>query len=109
MSMTKRDFVEKIARATGLLQQDVAVAVQKLLDTLADEVAAGRTVELRDFGMFDVVSHKARVGRNPKHPEETVAIPARAGVRFRSGKALKRRVLQLDTASICGGLTVVRK
>ena len=102
MSMTKRDFVEKIARATGLLQQDVAVAVQKLLDTLADEVAAGRTVELRDFGVFDVVSHKARVGRNPKHPEETVAIPARAGVRFRSGKALKRRVLQLDTASICG-------
>ena len=42
MSMTKRDFVEKIARATGLLQQDVAVAVQKLLDTLADEVAALR-------------------------------------------------------------------
>lgn len=93
---------KKIVRATGLLQQDVTAAVQKLLDTIADEVAAGRTVELRDFGVFDVVSHKARVGRNPRRPEETVAIPARAGVRFRSGKALKRRVWQLDPARICG-------
>ena len=100
--MTKLDLAVRIAKKTGLIQKDVGIVVQKLLDTLADEMAAGRTVELRDFGVFEVVSHKARVGRNPKHPEETVAIPARAGVRFRSGKTLKRRVLQLDTSRICG-------
>jgi nucleoid DNA-binding protein len=32
--MTKRDFVEKIAKATGLRQQDVTVVVQRLLDSL---------------------------------------------------------------------------
>ena len=102
MSMTKRDFVEKIAKATGLLQQDVTVVVQRLLDTLADEIAAGHTVELRNFGVFEVRQNKARVGRNPKHPERTVLIPARAVVKFSSGKSLKERVSQLDTARICG-------
>ncbi len=29
MSMTKRDFVEKIAKATGLLQQDVLERVRQ--------------------------------------------------------------------------------
>ena len=94
MSMTKRDFVEKIAMATGLLQQDVAVAVQKLLDTLADEVAAGRTVELRDFGVFEVTTRMPRIGRNPNKPKNTVAIPARKVVKFKAGKIMKERVLR---------------
>ncbi len=97
MSMTKRDFVEKIAKATGLIQQDVTVIVQKLLDGLADEIAAGRTVELRNFGVFQVRQLKSRVGRNPKNPEKSVIIPARAGVKFRAGKDLKKRVSQLNT------------
>jgi len=98
--MTKRDFVEKIAKETGFIQQDVTIVVQQLLDNLADEIAAGHTVELRNFGVFEVVTHQARVGRNPKHPERTVLIPARAVVKFSSGKSLKERVSQLDTARI---------
>ncbi len=102
MSMTKRDFVEKIAKETGFIQQDVTVVVQRLLDTLADEIAAGHTVELRNFGVFEVRQSQARVGRNPMHPERTVLIPARSVVKFSSGKSLKERVSQLDTARICG-------
>ncbi len=102
MSMTKRDFVEKIAKETGFIQQDVTVVVQRLLDTLADEIAAGRTVELRNFGVFEVRQSQARVGRNPRHPERTVLIPARSVVKFSSGKSLKERVSQIDTARICG-------
>ena len=32
--------------------------VQRLLNSLADEMAAGNTVELRNFGVFDVVTRK---------------------------------------------------
>ena len=98
--MTKRDLVEKIAQRTGLIQMDAAVVVQKFLDGMADEIAAGHTVELRDFGVFTVVVRKARAGRNPRHPEETVVIPERVQVKFRVGKELKARVFQLDTARI---------
>ena len=52
-------------------------------------------MELRNFGVFDVVTRKARVGRNPKMPEVTVQIPAKAKVRFRAGKEMKVRVTRL--------------
>ena len=37
MSMTKRDLVVKIAEKTGLIQQDAAIVIQKLLDSPATE------------------------------------------------------------------------
>ena len=100
--MTKLDLVVRIAQKTGLIQKDVGIVVQQLLDELTDEIFAGHTVELRNFGVFDVVIRKKRTGRNPKHPEEKVVIPERSQVKFSAGKALKRRVVQLGTARICG-------
>jgi nucleoid DNA-binding protein len=92
MSMTKRDLVVKIARETGLIQQDVSAIVQMTLDGIADEVAAGKTVELRNFGVFKVIVRRSRKGRNPNRPKKTVIIPDRAVVKFRSGKELRTRV-----------------
>lgn len=100
MSMTKRDLVVRITQETGLRQKDVMIVVQKLLDGLADEIAAGHTVELRNFGIFKVRQIRSRVGRNPKHPEKTVIIPARTSAKFSAGKVLKARISQLDTARI---------
>ncbi|MFA6716679.1 MAG: HU family DNA-binding protein [Victivallales bacterium] len=92
MSMTKRDLVVKIARETGLIQQEVAAIIQMTLDGIADEVAAGKTVELRNFGVFEVIVRKSRVGRNPKKPEKTVIIPDLATVKFKAGKKLKAEI-----------------
>ena len=52
--MTKRDLVVKISAETGLIQTEVASIVQKTLDYIADELAAGRDIELRNFGVFEI-------------------------------------------------------
>ena len=39
--LTKRDIVIKISSETGLIQNDVAAIVQKTLEHIADELAAG--------------------------------------------------------------------
>ena len=96
MSMTKRDFVVKIAEETGLVQKDVAAVVQMVFDGLANEIADGGNVELRNFGVFEVVTRKKRVGRNPNKPAAEVTIPARSVVKFRAGKELKARVEKLN-------------
>ena len=96
MSMTKRDLAVKIARKTGLIQKDVTAVVQMTLDSIADEVAVGNTVELRNFGVFKVATCKSRKGRNPNKPENEVIIPARAVVKFRAGKELKTRIEALN-------------
>jgi len=96
--MTKRDLVVKIAAEANLTQSDVAVVVQKTLDYMADELAAGRNIELRNFGVFEIKIRKSRKGRNPNKPENEVIIPERVVVKFRAGKELKERVEKLASS-----------
>ena len=88
--MTKRDLVGKIAGETHLLQEEVMNVVQKTLDYIADELTDGRCVELRNFGVFEIVVRRERKGRNPKKPANEVVIPERAVVKFRAGKVLRK-------------------
>ena len=59
--MTKKDIVMKIAEEAGLKQIDVKGVVQKTLDHITAALAAGKTVELRNFGIFEVRVRKARI------------------------------------------------
>ena len=94
--MTKRDLVIRIARQTNLKQRDVMEVVQLALDTVTKELAAGRSVEFRNFGVFEIMVRKPRVGRNPNAPRKTVDIPERVVVKFKPGKIMRQRVLKLD-------------
>ncbi|MDD2402975.1 MAG: integration host factor subunit beta [Victivallaceae bacterium] len=99
-TMTKRDLVLRISKESGLVQNDVAEIVQKTLDYIADDLAAGSTIELRNFGVFEVRVRKSRKGRNPNRPKNEVVIPERVVVRFRAGKELKERVEKLNPSKI---------
>ena len=94
--MTKRDLVIRIANETGLVQQQVLDVVQRTLDYIAQAVSEGKTVELRNFGVFEVKVRKARIGRNPNSPETDVPIPSRAVVKFKPGKEMREAVLKLS-------------
>jgi nucleoid DNA-binding protein len=98
--MTKRDLVVRISEETGLVQQDVLNVVQKTLDYIAEAVAKGTKVELRNFGVFEVKVRKARVGRNPNAPAADVRIPPRAVVKFKPGKEMREAVLRLTPDEI---------
>ena len=93
--MTKRDLVVRISEETGLIQQQVLEVVQKTLDYIAEALAKGNTVELRNFGVFEVKTRKARVGRNPNRPEVDVPIPTRSVVKFKAGKEMREQVIKL--------------
>ena len=95
MTLTKRDLVIRISEETGLIQTQVFEVVQKTLNYITEALAKGDKVELRNFGVFDVKIRKARVGRNPNKPETDVPIPARAMVKFKSGKEMRAEVLKL--------------
>ncbi|MCC7519055.1 MAG: integration host factor subunit beta [Verrucomicrobiae bacterium] len=99
--MTKRDLVVRISNDTAMVQQDVLTIVQRCLDLLSESLAQGETVELRNFGVFEVKVRQARVGRNPNAPATDIRIPPRAVVKFKPGKQLRARVLEL-TASRTG-------
>lgn len=88
-TLTKRELVESIARQTDLLQGDVYNVVQKTLDGIIDALEEKRNVEFREFGVFELVKRKSRIGRNPNQPENEVLIPDRLAVKFKPGKRLR--------------------
>ncbi len=90
--MTKRELVVRISRETGMIQEDVQAVLQKTLDYIAEALEKGEHVEFRDFGIFDVIVRKSRIGRNPNKPENVVRIPERKVVKFKAGKKLKKKL-----------------
>ena len=92
--MTKRELVVRISEETNLTQQEVHDVFQKSLDYITESLTRGETVELRNFGVFEVKIRKPRVGRNPNAPATDVPIPARAVVKFKAGKEMREAVLK---------------
>ena len=92
--MTKRDLVMRIAKETGLIQQDVFAVLQKTLDYIVESLAKGENVEFRNFGVFEVRIRKSRIGRNPNKPTHVVTIPTRKVVKFKMGRIMKALVMK---------------
>lgn len=100
--MTKRELVVRISQETGLVQQEVLDIVQRTLDYISEAVSRGETVELRNFGVFEVKIRKARIGRNPNSPAMDVRIPPRAVVKFKPGKEMRDQVIKLTPSEPAG-------
>jgi nucleoid DNA-binding protein len=90
--MTKRELAIRIASETKLPQQAVKEVIQKMLDYIIESLAAGKSIELRNFGVFKVCMRKARLGRNPNKPEQEVRIPAKRVPDFKPGRIMKAKV-----------------
>ncbi len=95
MTLTKRDLVVRISEETNMIQQQVLDVIQKTLDYIAEALAKGDKVELRNFGVFEVKVRKARIGRNPNAPAKDVPIPKRSVVKFKPGKEMRLEVLKI--------------
>ncbi|UCC95323.1 MAG: integration host factor subunit beta [Candidatus Omnitrophota bacterium] len=86
--MRKRDIVLKISQETGIKQVVVKDVVQRTFDTILEQLKAGKRIELRNFGIFQVKRRKRRIGRNPK-TGEVVPVPERLTVVFKPGLKMK--------------------
>ena len=95
-NLTKREIVQKIYETHNFNHIDVTRIVQKTLDCIMEGLTNGKNIELRNFGVFELLVRKQRVGRNPNQPETDVVIPRRAVVKFKAGKEMKAGLDKLD-------------
>jgi nucleoid DNA-binding protein len=96
-TITKRELVESVAQRLEkepLLVRDV---IQALFDTIIEHLVDGNRIELRNFGVFSVKHRRPRLGRNPRRPTETVAIPSTPSPVFKAGRHVKLRIKQSGT------------
>lgn len=92
-TLTKQDIIRTLADRYRLAYADTQRVVQGTFDMIIDALIQGKTVELRNFGVFETVERKSRVARNPKAKVE-LTIPARRVVRFRQGKIMEEEITQ---------------
>lgn len=85
--MNKQDVVEKV-RELGLTKEQATKAVDTVLDSVVESLKAGDNVQFTGFGQFVVVDKPARTARNPK-TGESVDVPAKKVVKFKTGSGLK--------------------
>ena len=91
MALTKKDLVLAVARDTGITQVDVKRVVQRTLDRLIENLKEGKTIELRNFGVFKVRQRAPRRSRNPKTGEE-VPVPSKRVVVFKPGLLMRQDI-----------------
>jgi DNA-binding protein HU-beta/integration host factor subunit beta len=100
VTLTKNDIVRTLAEKYELEIASTRRVVQGTLDMVLDALLKGDKVELRNFGVFEVIERKGRIARNPKSREE-VFIPERKVVKFKPGKVMEDRI---TTPSMKGGI-----
>ena len=91
-TMTKKKLINSISQEKGIHPNDVRHVIQAFLDKMTDSLSDGDRLEFRDFGVFEVVERKQKIGRNPKKAAEPIIIPARNAVKFTPGKKMRKRI-----------------
>ena len=86
--MNRSDLCKHLAVNTSLTNADAAGALDAVISTIADALAAGETVTIAGFGKFNTKDRAARHGRNPR-TGEAVAVPAARVPSFKAGKSLR--------------------
>jgi nucleoid DNA-binding protein len=89
--VTKRELVVDVAERLGYTQNEVADVIQGTLDTIIETLAEGNRLEIRNFGVFEIKTRDARIGRNPRTGEAVPITQKRVAI-FKPGKALKLTV-----------------
>ena len=89
--MSKKEFVEAYAKATGETKKRAEELVNEFLGTVEEALVNGESVQFVGWGTFEVRKRAARTGRNPQS-EEIITIPAKNVVKFKVGKKLADKV-----------------
>ena len=86
--MNKTELIAAVAEKTGLTKKDAERVVSATFETVTETIKKGDKVSISGFGIFEVKTREARIGRNPRTKEE-IKIPATKLPAFKASKTLK--------------------
>ena len=99
-TITKKMLIHNISQKKGHHPNDVRNVIQAFLDAMTDALFEGDRLEFRDFGVFEIVQRKEKIGRNPKNPGVPIHIPKRKVVKFTPGKKMRELMVETKTDQV---------
>ena len=89
---TKADLIDAVYRRHGALtKNEAAQIVEAIFSTVKSTLGDGRSVRIRNFGVFEVTDRPGRTGVNPASGQK-MFIPPHTGLSFRPSRQLKQLV-----------------
>ena len=89
--MSKKEFVDAYAKATGETKKRSEELVNAFLETTEESLVKGESIQFVGWGTFEVKERAAREGRNPS-TGKPIKIKAKKVVKFKVGKKLADKV-----------------
>ena len=90
--MIKSDLIALMAsRITQLPEQEIADAINLILDSMSESLGNGQRIEIRGFGSFCLHYRPPRNAHNPKTGEKVITV-AKYSPHFKPGKELRELV-----------------
>lgn len=86
--MNKTELIAAVAEKTGLTKKEAERVVSATFEAVTASLNKGEKVSISGFGIFEVKTREARIGRNPRTKEE-IKIPATKLPAFKASKSLK--------------------
>lgn len=87
--MIKSELIMRLAKEAKLSKADAQKVVETIFGEMTKTLLAGGRIELRNFGVFYLRQHKARIGRNPKTGEKVMVAEKKVPC-FKAGKSVKK-------------------
>ena len=91
--MSKKEFVDAYAKATGETKKRAEELVNAFLETAEEFLVKGENIQFVGWGTFEVKERAAREGRNPS-TGAPIQIEAKTVVKFKVGKKLADKVAE---------------
>lgn len=89
--MNKTELINEVAGKACITKKATEAAINALVDSITEALAAGDKVTIIGFGTFEVKERKGREGTNPRTGEKILIEGYKAPV-FKAGKQLKAMV-----------------
>jgi len=89
--MNKSELIEALAQEINIPLRESDSITNMVLESMAQTLADGDSIEIRGFGSFVVREYGSYQGRNPKTGEKIKVTPKKLPF-FKVGKELRERV-----------------
>ena len=89
--MKHKEFIEEVARQTGMTGNQAVSLCEKTCDILSEMLAEGDSIAIQGFGTFDVKKKEEYISVNPSTGKRWLIPPKLVPV-FKPGPTLKEKI-----------------
>jgi nucleoid DNA-binding protein len=89
--MNNKEFISELARRNNISFADAQRMMNTLLTTMGDSFQEGQSVQLPNFGLFEVKKKMERVFTNPTTGQRML-VPPKLTLGFKPNASLKEKI-----------------